>query len=92
MSKTLDPDAAGTAEAVICAALLLGLTGLVRSSPTGRGAALLSVAFAIFGFVVGLTFTIRGGSTVDLTYHASMLPLLIATAAFLRHGTRAPHT
>jgi hypothetical protein len=43
----------------------------------------------LVGFVVGLTFTIRGGSTIDVTYHASMLPLLIATAALLMHGTRS---
>jgi hypothetical protein len=36
-----------------------------------------------------IDFTIRGGSKIDLTYHASMLPLLIATAALVTHGNRA---
>ena len=47
-------------------------------------AALGAVGFAIFGFIVGLTFTISGGSAVDLAYHAVMLPILVATAVQLR--------
>ena len=49
-----------------------------------RTAALGAVGFAIFGFVVGLTFTISGGAAIDLAYHAVMLPILVATAVQLR--------
>jgi hypothetical protein len=68
---------AGVAEALICIVLLGGSLG--RS----RRAALSAVGFAIFGFLVGLTFTIDGGSPIDLAYHLVVLPVLIATAALL---------
>jgi hypothetical protein len=39
--------------------------------------------FAIVGFAVGLSFTLRGGGTVDVVYHALMLPLLLLTLVVL---------
>jgi uncharacterized membrane protein YphA (DoxX/SURF4 family) len=71
---------AGVAEGLICIALLIGL---VRER-----AALPAVGFAIFGFIVGLTFTVGGGSAIDLAYHATMLPLFIATALMLARPRR----
>ncbi len=75
---------AGIAEAVICAVLVYGIVALLRRSTHGRGVALAAVAFAIVGFVVGLTFTVRGGDTIDIAYHAAVLPLLLVTLLVLR--------
>lgn len=83
-SKPSDLDPAGVAEAVICVVLLAGAAALFRDPVQGRPTALGAVGFAIFGFIVGLTFTISGGPAVDLAYHAVMLPILIATAVQLR--------
>lgn len=63
---------AGVAEGLICIALLIGL---VR----GQKAAFGALCFAVFGFVVGLTTTVRGGDTIGLVYHATMLPMLVWT-------------
>ena len=63
---------AGFAEGLICVALLIGLANGLRG-------ARVALSFAVFGFLVGLTFTIGGGSAIDLAYHAVMLPILIAT-------------
>lgn len=75
---------AGVAEAVICVVMLAGAAALFRDPVRGRTAALGAVAFAILGFCIGLTFTISGGSAIDLAYHAVMLPILVATAVALR--------
>jgi hypothetical protein len=83
-SKPSNPSGAGLAEAVICVVLFAGAAALFRDPVRGRTAALGAVGFAIFGFVVGLTFTISGGAAVDLAYHAVMLPILIASVVQLR--------
>jgi peptidoglycan/LPS O-acetylase OafA/YrhL len=87
-------DDAGVAEALICVALLGGAWALLRSPRRGRAVALVATGFAILGFVVGLTSTVRNGAPGDLAYHATMLPVLIATLLALsrldtvarRHG------
>ena len=79
-TKSFDPTAAGTAEAIIGAALLMGALALVRNRPD---AAIVATAFAIVGFLVGLTFTLRGGDGIDVAYHATMLPLLVLTLLVL---------
>jgi hypothetical protein len=48
-----------------------------------RGIAIATAVFALVGFVVGLTFTLRGGGPVDVTYHIVMLPLLVVTLDLL---------
>jgi hypothetical protein len=78
-SKSFEPNNAGIAEALICLALLYGATALWRCFPNARTTTLGAVAFAIVGFVIGLSFTIRGGNAIDLAYHATMLPLLLLT-------------
>jgi peptidoglycan/LPS O-acetylase OafA/YrhL len=75
---------AGVAEALIGVVLLGG--SLARSRP----AALSVVGFSIFGFLVGLTFTVGGGSLIDLAYHLMMLPVLIATALLLAVAEHGP--
>ena len=93
-SPPFDPDRAGIAEAVIAAVLAAGAVALVRGV---RRVALGSVVFAIAGFGVGLSMTVRGGATGDIAYHATMLPLLLLVLALLsrgasRCGRAAPRT
>ena len=93
-SPPFDPDRAGIAEAVIAAVLAVGAFALVRGV---RRVALGSVVFAIAGFGVGLSMTVRGGATGDIAYHATMLPLLLLALALLsrgasRRGRAAPRT
>lgn len=80
---------AGIAEAVICLALLAGLSAFARRPAAGRRAALLAAGFGIFGFAVGLTFTVSGGDLADLAYHAVMIPILAGTAILLARPMRA---
>ena len=68
---------AGVAEALICIALACGAVARGRTVP------MLAVGFAIFGFFVGLSFTVGSGDTIDLAYHLVMLPVLAITAALL---------
>jgi peptidoglycan/LPS O-acetylase OafA/YrhL len=75
--------AAGIAEAVIGVVLACAAVQLTRNAPRARETALAAVGFAVVGFLIGLSFTIRGGSTLDLAYHAAMLPLLLVTLAVL---------
>jgi hypothetical protein len=80
---------AGIAEAVIGIALIWGATSLTRSPQTGRPVALATSAFAIAGFIVGLTFTVQGGDLPDITYHSTVLPLLIVIFVLLLR-TKSP--
>ena len=75
-SRPFRPDDAAIAEAVIAVVLVAGALAVARGR---RGAGTGAVSFAILGFLVGLNFTIRGGSAGDLAYHAAMLPLLVLT-------------
>lgn len=82
---TGNSDGAGVAEALICLALAGGACALARSSSPARGrrAALFAVFFAIAGFIIGLTYTLDTGDPIDLIYHATMLPILVATAVLV---------
>jgi hypothetical protein len=40
-------------------------------------------AFAIIGVLYGLSITTQGGDLPDIVYHATLLPMLIATLALL---------
>ena len=82
-AKPFNPTAAGTAEAVIGVVLILGAFALGPGTARGRDAALAATAFAIIGFLVGLSFTLRGGDAIDVAYHAVMLPLLAFTMVAL---------
>jgi peptidoglycan/LPS O-acetylase OafA/YrhL len=82
-SQPYDPSGAGVAEGVICIALLAGSVALYRHGARARPSALAAVAFAVAGFIIGLTFTASGGTAVDLGYHAIMLPAVAATLVAL---------
>lgn len=83
---------AGVAEAFICVALACGAFALARSPARGRPVALAALGFAIFGFFVGLSFTVGSGDTIDLAYHVVMLPVLVATAALVAVQAKTPET
>jgi hypothetical protein len=86
-SKPYDPDQAGIAEAVIGVVLACGAAALLLAPARGRFVALSSVGFAILGFLVGLGFTVRGGTVPDVLYHTIMLPILLLTfVALVRAG------
>lgn len=87
-SRPFNGTAAGVAEAIIMVALAAGATALVRSPARGESLALLATSFAILGFGLGLTLTVRGGDAPDIAYHAAMLPLLILTASLLIRSPR----
>jgi hypothetical protein len=66
-------------EAVICVVLAGGAVSLRSVRAAGRRAAIAATGFAILGFVVGLTSTLESGPAIDLAYHLTVLPLLVAT-------------
>src|SRR5438093_13218022 len=82
-SKPFDSSHASIAEALICVVLVAGVATLLLGRPRARTLAAAATGFAILGFVVGLTFSIRGGDTIDVAYHATVLPLLLLTLAAL---------
>jgi hypothetical protein len=86
--KPFRPTPAGIAEAIIGVVLLYGIAALLRRSAHAREVALATIAFAIVGFIVGLTFTLRGGDTIDIAYHATVLPLLVVTLLIGLRGER----
>ncbi|MGH2896563.1 MAG: hypothetical protein ACRDPM_25280 [Solirubrobacteraceae bacterium] len=89
-SKPSNPSHAGIAEAIICLALVAGATSLRRGSPSARVTAPATIGFAIFGFMIGLYFTVQAGDVIDVAYHAAVLPLLALTLlALLRTPTRS---
>jgi peptidoglycan/LPS O-acetylase OafA/YrhL len=82
-----DPSSAGVAEAVIGAVLLAAVYRARRSPEGSWGLMMGALAFAIAGFVIGMTFTVRSGTAVDVAYHAVGLPLLLITLALhLKRG------
>jgi hypothetical protein len=88
-SEPFDASHAGVAEAIICLAVVAGATALLRGLAHARLIALVAVTFAIAGFVVGLSFTIRGGGAIDIAYHATVLPLLVLIAVALAAALRS---
>jgi hypothetical protein len=82
-SAPFDADHAGMAEAIIGIVLLGGAVVMVRSPTRARTAGLLTTGFAVIGFVVGLSFTTRGGHAPDIAYHAIFLPVLVASLVAL---------
>lgn len=74
---------AGTAEAVIDAALAWGAVSVLRSTPHWRAVAFGTTVFAIVGFAYGLSATSEDGTLPDVVYHAAVLPLLLITLGLL---------
>jgi hypothetical protein len=89
-SQPFKRERAGTSEAVICVALAVGCSVLLTKARGSRIVAVVAVTIAIAGFALGLTFTTRGGGTVDIAYHASVLPLLLVVLGALLTTLRPP--
>jgi hypothetical protein len=88
--KPFRPTAAGIAEAIIGLVLLLAIAALVRRSSKARAIAIATVLFAIAGFVLGLAFTLRGGDTIDIAYHATVVSLLLLTLVLVLRSAAPP--
>lgn len=71
-------EGAGIAEGVLCLALLWATSALVRRGPQARRVALEMTGLTIAGFAYGLSVTLRGGDTLDIAYHLTVLPILLA--------------
>jgi hypothetical protein len=87
-SAPFDADHAGIAEAIIGIVLLGGALVMFRSPEQARAAGLVTSGFAVAGFVVGLSFTTRGGHAPDIAYHVVFLGVLVASlVALVSAGT-----
>jgi peptidoglycan/LPS O-acetylase OafA/YrhL len=76
-SSSYNGTAAGVAEAIIGAALVVGALAIWRDGSTGRRPAVAATVFAIGGFVLGISITARSGYIPDIAYHATVLPILV---------------
>jgi hypothetical protein len=83
------PQAAGAPANPVGLALVWGRTALARASGHARGIALGTVVFAIAGFLVGLTFTLRGSEAIDIAYRATVLLLLVTHILLTRSSPEA---
>ena len=85
--------AASVPEAVIGAVLAAGAVIVLMAPSVARRAAVFATGFGIFGVVVGTVFVLTSGRpsiTIDLTYHAVLLAVLITTMVML--ALRRPRT
>lgn len=80
---------ASVPEAVIGAVLAAGAAIVLSVPARARGAAVFATIFGIVGFVVGTVAVLTSGRpdiTIDLTYHATLLTVLITTLVMLALG------
>ena len=88
-SKPFDADHAGVAEAIIGIVVAGGAFAVLRAVPRARAIALATTVFAIVGFGVGITMTSQGGDLPDISYHLTVLPMLIFSLIFLARTDRS---
>jgi hypothetical protein len=89
-NSSYSANGAGAAEVLI--GVVLGLATLAAWRAPRRAAWLIArgaVGFAIFGFLVGLSFTVGGGAPFDLAYHLVGLTVLVSTLILLVRRRRA---
>jgi hypothetical protein len=90
-TSSFDPNSAGIAEAVIGIVLLVGAVVMLRDPRRARPAGIAANAFALAGFLIGISETAQGGHAPDIAYHATVIPLLvISLVVLLRHGSTEP--
>lgn len=90
-SPTFEPDTAGLAEAIIGAVLLVGAIVMLRSPHRARTVGIAANAFALVGFLIGITETASGGHAPDIAYHLTVIPLLvISLVLLLRRSSTGP--
>lgn len=58
-----------------------GAISLLRPRARSRAAALAATGFAVVGLLYGLRISTQGGDLPNIVYHATLLPVLIATFA-----------
>lgn len=88
-SPSFDPDAAGTAEAVIGVVLAASAVAMTRLPHRARVVGMAAMSFALVGFLVGISETARGGAIPDIVYHATVIPLLVGGLATLARSKRS---
>lgn len=87
------PSEAGIAEALIGGVLFAAAVIALLAPDRARPAVLGATGFAIAGFLVGITITVRGGVATDIAYHATVLPVLVGILlSTLRSGSATPVT
>jgi peptidoglycan/LPS O-acetylase OafA/YrhL len=90
-TTSFDPDTAGIAEAVIGVVLVVGAVMMLRDPRRARTAGIAVNAFALVGFLIGISETAQGGHAPDIAYHATVIPLLvISLVVLLRHRSTEP--
>jgi hypothetical protein len=80
---------ASVPEAVIGAVLAVGAVIAATVPALALRASIFATGFGIFGFLIGTVFVLTSGRpsvTIDLTYHAILLTVLIATLVMLALG------
>ncbi len=82
-SKPYDPTDAGVAEAIIGVVLVAGAIDMLRTPSRARTIGLAATAFAVVGFLIGVSITATSGHAPDIAYHATVLPFLIGGFAVL---------
>jgi heme A synthase len=85
--------AATIPEMVIGTVLAVGAVIVLTVPARARRASIFATGFAIFGFIIGTIFVLTSGRpsiTIDLTYHAILLTVLITTLVMLT--LRRPRT
>jgi hypothetical protein len=61
---------------------------MLRPTAGSRSIAIGTTAFTIAGFLYGLSVTTQGGDLPDITYHATMLPVLLSTLILILRTRR----
>jgi peptidoglycan/LPS O-acetylase OafA/YrhL len=86
-AEPFDPTYAGAAEAIIGVVLVVAAVVMVRAPHRASSVGVAATGFASAGFILGLTFTVRGAHLSDIAYHATVLPVLVGSLiALLRSG------
>ena len=68
---------------MIAVVVAAGVVVCLQAASYARAVAVGVTAFAVVGFLVGLWFTVQGGSAVDLAYHGVGLAVLVVIATLL---------
>ena len=82
---TIDDPFPGAAipEAIIAIVLGIGAVTVIARWPAAWRAALATTLFALLVTLYGLTVTVRSSRTGDITYHVTVLTVLVVTVGLL---------
>jgi hypothetical protein len=82
-SEPFDAEHAGIAEALIGAVLFGSAIAMLYLPRQARPIGIAATGFATAGFLWGLNMTAQGGHWPDITYHLTLLPVLIGSLVVL---------